>query len=56
MYDIVKDQVVWTAAVRTIDPQNIDEATENYVETVVEALQQKSLLSRSPAQQGSSGR
>ncbi len=49
MYDIVKDQVVWTAAVRTIDPQNIDEATENYVETVAEALQQTNLLSRSPA-------
>ena len=56
LYDVLKDEVVWTATIRTIDPDNIDEATENYVETVAEALKQKNLLSRSPAQQGSTGR
>jgi hypothetical protein len=53
MYDIVKDQVVWTAAIRTIDPENIEQATKNYVEAVVQALKQKNLLSRLPAQQES---
>jgi hypothetical protein len=51
LYDVVKDEVVWTATIRTIDPENIDESTENYVETVVEALKRKNLLSGSPALQ-----
>ena len=29
LYDVLKDEVVWTATIRTIDPDNIDEATEN---------------------------
>ena len=56
LYDVLKDEVVWTATIRTIDPENIDEATANYVETVAEALKQKNLLSRSPARHKSSRR
>lgn len=26
LYDVLKDDVVWTATIRTIDPDNIDEA------------------------------
>ena len=54
LYDVLKDQVVWTATIRTIDPEDIDEATEDYVEAVVEALKDKGLLSRSPASRRSS--
>ncbi|MGH7824536.1 MAG: hypothetical protein ACREQ7_05095 [Candidatus Binatia bacterium] len=44
LYDVVKDEVVWTGTMRTIDPENVNEAIENYVQTVIEALKEKNIL------------
>jgi hypothetical protein len=44
LHDVAKDAVVWTGTIRTIDPENVSAAIENYVETVVEALKDKNLL------------
>lgn len=41
-------KVVWTGTIRTIDPDNVNEAIENYVETVVEALKEKILTAKIP--------
>ncbi|HWO43062.1 MAG TPA: hypothetical protein VNO43_14775 [Candidatus Eisenbacteria bacterium] len=44
LYDVVKDEVVWTGTIRTVDPEEIDEAIDDYASTVVAALQEKNLL------------
>lgn len=44
LYDANKNEIVWTGTIRTIDPENANEAIENYVDTVVGALQKKHLL------------
>lgn len=44
LYDVEKDEVVWTGTIRTIDPENLDQAIDNYVETVVGALKDKNLV------------
>ncbi|MGH7927124.1 MAG: hypothetical protein ACREQV_04960, partial [Candidatus Binatia bacterium] len=44
LYDVAKDEVVWTGTIRTIDPENVNEAIDNYVETVVVALKEKNIL------------
>lgn len=44
LYDIAKDEVVWTGTIRTIDPENVDQAIENYVQTVVAALKEKNIV------------
>jgi hypothetical protein len=42
--DVEKDEIVWTGTIRTIDPENLDEAIEDYVNAVIEALKEKHLL------------
>jgi hypothetical protein len=44
LYDVGKDEVVWTGTVRTTEPDDVTAATKNYVETVVKALKEKNLL------------
>jgi hypothetical protein len=44
LYDVGKNEVVWTGTVRTYDPQNVNGAIQNYVETVLKALNEKQLL------------
>ena len=44
MYDVARDEVIWTGTIRTIDPENVNNAIEDYVETVVAALKEKNLL------------
>jgi hypothetical protein len=44
LYDIAKDEVVWAGTIRTIDPENVDEAIRNYAQTVVSALKESSIL------------
>ena len=39
-----KDEVVWTGTIRMIDPENVDQAIENYVQSVVAALKEKNVL------------
>jgi hypothetical protein len=44
LYDIAKDELVWAGTIRTIDPENADEAIKDYTQTVVSALKERSLL------------
>jgi hypothetical protein len=44
LYDVIKDEVVWTGTIRTIDPDNVNQAIENYVQSVVAALKEKNIL------------
>lgn len=44
LYDVAKNELVWTGTVRTYDPYNVDGAIKNYVETVLKALEEKQLL------------
>ena len=48
LYDVEKDEIVWTGTIRTIDPENVDEAIENYVNAVINALKENNLLRRNP--------
>lgn len=38
------DELVWTATIRTIDPEDVEEAIRNYVDTVVDALKIRHLI------------
>jgi hypothetical protein len=44
LYDIGKNDVVWTATIRTTEPENVRTAIRSYVETVMKALQEKNLV------------
>ena len=44
LYDVPKNEVVWTGTVRTYDPRNVGGAIKDYVETVLKALQERNLL------------
>jgi hypothetical protein len=44
LYDTVKNEVVWTATIRTIAPDDLSEAMDEYIEAVVNALKGKNLL------------
>lgn len=44
LYDARKNEVAWTGTIRTIDPENVQEAIDNYVKTVVSALKDNQLL------------
>jgi hypothetical protein len=36
--------MVWTGTVQTTEPENVDRAISNYVETVISALKARNLL------------
>jgi hypothetical protein len=44
LYDLTKNEVVWTGTVKTTDPGNTTTAIKTYVETVIKALGEKNLL------------
>jgi hypothetical protein len=44
LYDLPKNEVVWTGTVKTAEPENVRTGIKNYVEAVVKALQEKNLL------------
>jgi hypothetical protein len=44
LYDIAKGEVVWAGTIRTIDPENVNEAIKDYTQTVVSALKERSIL------------
>ncbi|HET9917064.1 MAG TPA: hypothetical protein VFQ89_08140 [Candidatus Binatia bacterium] len=44
LYNAAKNEIVWTGTIRTIDPENANEAIEEYVATVVTALRDNHLL------------
>lgn len=44
LYDVAKNEVVWTGTLKTVQPDNFSAAIKKYVETVVKALKEKKLL------------
>ena len=44
LYDLTKDQLVWSGTVQTVDPSDINKEIKRYVDTVIEALKSKNLL------------
>jgi len=50
LYNAAKNEIVWTGTIRTIDPENANEAIADYVATVVSALKDNHLLPGPPPQ------
>jgi hypothetical protein len=46
LYDVGKNDVVWTGTARTIQPDNVGAAIKDYVQAVITALREKNLLAR----------
>lgn len=44
LYDVRKNDVVWTATIRTTEPENVRSGIRSYVEAVLKALQEKNLV------------
>jgi hypothetical protein len=44
LYDLKKNETVWTGSIRTTEPDNVNTAIKNYVATVIKALTDKKLL------------
>jgi hypothetical protein len=44
LYDLTKNQLVWSGIVQTVDPSDINKEIKRYVDTVIEALKSKNLL------------
>lgn len=46
LYDVVKNEVVWTGTVKTTELENVPTAIKTYVEAVMQALDEKNLVRR----------
>jgi hypothetical protein len=44
LYDLNKDEIVWTGTLRTAEQENLKTAVKLYVEAVINALKEKNLL------------
>jgi hypothetical protein len=44
LYQLAKNEVVWTGTVQTTELENVNSAIRNYVETVIKALNEQNLL------------
>ena len=44
LYDLTKNQLVWSGTVQTVDPSDINKEIKRYVDAVIEALKSKNLL------------
>jgi hypothetical protein len=44
LYDLKKNETVWTGTIKTTEPDNVNTAIKNYVATVINALNDKNLL------------
>lgn len=44
LYDTGKNEVVWTATIKTTEPENVRTAIKSYVEAVMKSLQEKNLI------------
>ena len=48
LYNMVKNELVWSGTIKTTEPENVQTAIKSYVEAVIKALEAQSLL---PARQ-----
>lgn len=46
LYDVSKNEIVWTGTVKTQEPEDVKAAIKNYVQVIIKSLQEKNLLSR----------
>ena len=44
LYDLARDEIVWTGTLRTAERENLNTAVKLYVEAVINALKEKNLL------------
>lgn len=44
LYDLGKNEVVWTGTIKTTEPENVKTAIRSYVESVIIALREKNFL------------
>ncbi len=44
LYDLDKNEVVWTGTIKTTEPENVRTAIRSYVEAVMKALDEKNLI------------
>ena len=44
LYDVCKNDVVWTGTIKTTEPENLRTAIRSYVEVVMQTLREKNLL------------
>jgi hypothetical protein len=44
LYDLAKNEVVWTGTIKTIEPESAQTAIKSYVEAVMKALREKNLI------------
>ena len=44
LYDVAKNEVVWTGTIKTTEPENVQTAIKSYVEAVMKALNAQNLL------------
>jgi hypothetical protein len=44
LYDVAKDEIVWSATIKTTDPQDITAAIKTYIAAIIQALKEKNLL------------
>lgn len=47
LHDMGKNDVVWTATIKTTEPENVRSAIKSYVEAVMKTLQEKNLIRKS---------
>jgi hypothetical protein len=46
LYDVSKNEIVWTGTVRTEEPHDVDKAIKGYVESVTKALRERKVLKK----------
>ncbi len=46
LYDVAKNELVWTATIRTTEPDDVKTAIKSYVAAVIHTLDEKDLLGR----------
>jgi Domain of unknown function (DUF4136) len=46
LYDVAKNEVVWTGTIKSVEPENVQTAIKSYVEAIMKALQDKNLIRR----------
>ena len=46
LYDLDKNEIVWTGTIKTMEPENVRTAIKSYVEAVMKTLQEKNLIGK----------
>jgi hypothetical protein len=44
LYDVAKNEVIWTSTIKTTEPDNVQATIKTYVETVIQSLRENKLI------------